>query len=79
MGRVEALDLVVLYRGSEVSRLRVEADPDDSRALRELLLAAMEREGHGPDWADRYAMDVHYADDRTRLFTVAITEREGWT
>jgi hypothetical protein len=79
MGRVESLDLVVLFRGSEVDRLRVEVDPDDAAALRELLLAAMEREGHGRDWADRYAMEVYLANERRPLFTFVITERQGWT
>ncbi len=62
MGR-RALDLVVLRKGREVAKLRVEADPQDTRELRRLLLDAVVRDQRSERDLGEYAMEICYAGD----------------
>lgn len=69
------LDLVIQHEGRVVERLRVHADPDDGAQLRELLRAAMARQGHDLDHAEDYLMDVEPVDSSYGPgFTFAMTK-----
>lgn len=75
----QPLDLVIRWKGREITRLRVAADPDDPGELRRHLLDAMEREHRaGESWIGDYAMDVHAAEDRYPLFTFTSTPERDW-
>jgi integrase len=65
------LSLEVRHLGRLVRLLTVEADPGNTRDLRQILAAAVRRHGHNESEIADYEMDVRYANDPTLLTTFA--------
>jgi len=65
------LRLEVRHLGRPVRQLTVEADPSNTRELRQILAAAVRRHGHSESEIADYEMDVRYANDPTLLTTFA--------
>jgi integrase len=65
------LSLEVRHLGRLVRLLTVEADPGNTRDLRQILGVAVRRHGHNESEIADYEMDVRYANDPTLLTTFA--------
>jgi integrase/DNA-binding transcriptional regulator YhcF (GntR family) len=71
----ELLDLEVIHVGEVIRKVRTEADPNSAQELRQLLLDAVHRNGHGEAQIGEYEMNVRYAGERGLVTTFVTTSR----
>jgi hypothetical protein len=67
------LDLELVHRGNVVRKFRAEADPDDGRVLRQLLLDGIKRLGYGESEIGEYELNVHHAGNPSLNTTFVTT------
>lgn len=71
----KVLDLEIRRLGRVVKRIRAEADPEDARELRQLLVEAVQREGGRESRIAEYEMDIRYLGDSSVLATFVASTR----
>jgi len=65
----EPLDLIVKHEGWPVAEFTAEADPTDTKELRQLLYEAIKRYDGRTDYIEEYEMEVRYAGKRDSITT----------
>ncbi|MGH3737115.1 MAG: hypothetical protein ACRDT6_16095 [Micromonosporaceae bacterium] len=68
----EMLDFVLKRDGWKCAEFSAEADPDDPKELREVLVAAVKRDGRNEGWVDEYELEIRYANKNWLLKTFVV-------